>query len=378
MQELKGLLDNQADKLQGAIKTYEGQLATVGSVANEAKDAVKVLSQEYKSLSAAMTDLAQKTAEGHKAAERSLSAGEELVKSPQFHALVKGETQRIRLEVKNTVTSAAGTVFPEQRPGIIPGSFVPLTVRQVLRTIPVSSNMVNSLREASNINAAAFTAQTNPKPESSQTFEPYNVAVETVAHHIKISNQLMADSPAVVAYIEGRLRDGLGQKIEDQLINGNGTAPNLSGLTDAGNFVAYTATAGDNLVDAINKLKYTMWATGNVPDTVIVNPADWGKMERTREGANSGMYLYGMPGSGAGMNPFGLNIVISTYLAQGKLIVARLSDSAVLYARSGAVVEMGYVNDDFTRNLITIRAEERLGLGVDRPAGIYFGDITGA
>jgi hypothetical protein len=63
-------------------------------------------------------------------------------------------------------------------------------------------------------------------------------------------------------------------------------------------------------------------------------------------------------------------------LAQGKVIVGRMTDSAVLYNRSGAVVEMGYVGNDFTNNLITIRAEERLGLGVDRPAGVYFGDFT--
>jgi HK97 family phage major capsid protein len=236
--------------------------------------------------------------------------------------------------------------------------------------------MVNSLREATWTNSAAEVSQGAAKNESDVTFEQYNVPITTVAHWIKISNQLLADAPAVVAYIESRLRDGLAQRIEAQLINGNGTSPNLSGLTDTGNFTAYTASSDDLLVDAINRIKYTMWAAGNVPDTVIVNPADWGAMERTREGANSGMYLYGMPGANAGMNPFGLNIVISNYLQAGKIIVGRMSDSVVLYNRSGAVVEMGYVNADFTNNLITIRAEERLGLGVDRPAGVYYGDFT--
>jgi HK97 family phage major capsid protein len=377
--ELKDIIEaglaKQEVKLQAAIEKFEGQLKEKGNVDTEVKGEVKELSEKFKELQASMIDMAQKqtSAKGEVAHK---SAAEEFVASEQYKQLVAGTIQRARIEVKNTVTSTGNTVFPDQRPGVIPGSFEPLTVRQVLRAIPVTSNMVNSLREATWTNSAAEVLQAGAKNESDVTFEQYNVPITTVAHWIKISNQLLADAPAVVAYIETRLRDGLAQRIEAQLINGDGTSPNLSGFTDSGNFTAYTATSDDLLVDAINRIKYTMWAAGNMPDTVIVNPADWGAMERTREGANSGTYLYGMPGMNAGMNPFGLNVVLSKHLQAGKVIVARMTDSAVLYNRSGAVVEMGYVNDDFTKNLITIRAEERLGLGVDRPAGVYYGNFT--
>ena len=377
--ELKDIIEaglaKQEVKLQAAIEKFEGQLKEKGTVDTEVKGEVRELSDKFKELQSSMIDMAQKqtSAQGEVAHK---SAAEEFVASQQYKDLVSGNTQRARIEVKNTVTSTGNTVFPDQRPGVIPGSFQPLSVRQILRTIPVTSNMVNSLREASFTNSAAEVSQGAAKNESDATFEQYNVPITTVAHWLKISNQLLADAPAVVAYIETRLRDGLAQRVEAQLINGNGTSPNLSGFTDSGNFTAYTATSDDLLVDAINRIKYTMWASGNMPDTVIVNPADWGAMERTREGSNSGTYLYGTPGMNAGMNPFGLNVVLSHYLAAGKVIVGRMSDAAVLYARSGAVVEMGYVGNDFTNNLITIRAEERLGLGCDRPAGIYFGDFT--
>jgi HK97 family phage major capsid protein len=377
--ELKDIIEaglaKQEQKLQAAIDKFEHQLKDKGNVDTEVKGEVRELSEKFKELQSSMIDMAQKQTSAQPEA-KAKSAGEEFVSSEQFKQLVEGSTQRARIEVKNTVTSSSTTVFPDQRPGVIPGSFGPLTVRQLLRSIPVTSNMVNSLREATWTTSAAEVSQGAAKNESDATFEQYNVPITTVAHWIKISNQLLADAPAVVAYIESRLRDGLAQRIENQLINGNGTSPNLSGFTDSGNFTAYTATSDDLLVDAINRIKYTMHAAGNMPDTVIVNPADWGAMERTREGANSGTYLYGMPGMAAGMNPFGLNVVLSNYLAAGKIIVARLADSAVLYNRSGAVVEMGYQNADFTNNLITIRAEERLGLGVDRPAGVYYGDFT--
>jgi len=88
------------------------------------------------------------------------------------------------------------------------------------------------------------------------------------------------------------------------------------------------------------------------------------------------MYLYGMPGFAAGMNPFGLRVILSNNMPAAKFLVAALRGSATLYNRSGAVVEMGYQNADFTNNLITLRCESRLGLGVERPAGVYYGDWT--
>lgn len=380
--ELKDIIDAgltaQEKKLDAAIAKFEGQLKEKSSVDTEVRNEVKELSEQFKAVAAAQAELAQKQTAAVVASAKPLSAAEEFVKSEQYKQLVAGNSQRARFEVKNTVTGGSTTVFPDQKPGIIPGNFTPLSIRAVLNSIAVSTNMVNALREASWTNDSAEVAEAGAKAESDITFEQYNVPITTVAHWIKISNQLLADAPAVVAYIETRLRDGLAQRIDAQLLNGNGTAPNLSGLTDTGNFTAYTATAGDLLVDAINRAKYALWATGNTPDTVIVNPADWGTMERTRETytGGKGEYLYGMPGVAAGLNPFGVQVVLSNNMTAGNFLIGALRNSAVVYNRSGAVVEMGYVNADFTNNLITIRAEERLGLGVERPAGVLYGAFT--
>lgn len=378
--ELKDIIDAglsaQEKKLDAAIAKFEGQLKEKNSVDTEVRNEVRELSEQFKQVAAAQAELVQKQVgfAAEKAATK--SAAQEFVESEQYKQLVAGNTQRARIELKNTVTSGSTTVFPDQKPGIIPGNFLPLSIRSVLPSIAVSTNMVNALREASWTSSAAEVSQGAAKPESDATFEQYNVPITTVAHWIKISNQLLADAPAVVAYIETRLRDGLAQRIDAQLLNGNGTSPNLSGLTDSGNFTAYTPTSDDLLVDAVNRAKYALWATGNAPDTVIVNPADWGAMERTREGAGTGNYLYGMPGVAAGMNPFGVQVVLSNNMTSGKFLIGALRTSAVLYNRSGAVVEMGFVGSDFTNNLITIRAEERLGLGVERPAGILYGSFT--
>jgi HK97 family phage major capsid protein len=372
--EIKKALDTYGQTIEKAMEKYDGQLAEKGKVDEEIRSEVKALSEKFEST---VKDIVQKMENPYTSqAQENLSAGQEFVKSEQFKQLLAGNVHRARLDVKNTVTATTNTVFPQQNPGVIPGDFAPTTIRAALRTVPVSTLLVNSLREDTWNNSAAGVLQGAAKPESDITFEQYNVTVETIAHWIKVSNQLLADAPAIVAYIDARARDGLAQEVDRQLLLGNGTTPNLSGLTDSGNYTAYSAVSDDLVVDAINRAKYQLWATGNMPDAVILNPADWGAMERTREGSGSGAYLYGMPGVAAGVNPFGVRVVLSNFMQPGNFLIGALARSAVVYARQGATVEMGYVNDDFTRNLVTIRVEERLGLGVERPSGILYGAFS--
>ena len=362
-------------KLTAAIEKFEGQIKESGNTDAEIKAEVKALSEQFKS---EMDELARKMESAPGGGSASESVGEEFVKSAEFKALASRQVNMARVEVKNTIlTGAVPSAVEVNRPGITRGDFLPLTIRSRIPTVNVSGNSVNALRELAWTNNAAETAEGALKPESDITFAPYNVPIETVAHWIKVSNQLLADAPAVVDYINTRLRDGLAQRIERQLLLGNGTTPNLSGLTDAGNFTAFTAAAGANLVESINKAKYQLWAIGDAPDTVIVNPGDWGAMELAREGAGTGAYLYGAPGTNGGMSPFGVSVVLSSHMPAGSFLIGNLRGAATIYQRQGAVVEMGFVNDDFTRNLVTIRAEERLGLGVDRPQAILYGDIAG-
>jgi len=363
------------EQLKTAMDASTAEIEKGEKVSTELTGQIDNLSGEFKSIKDELTALAQKmTPLG--AEETLKSAGAEFVAGDAFKSLVDGQTQRARFELKNTVLATAGTTYPDQRPGVVPGDFAPVTIRDRLSSIPVSSNSVTSMRELAWTNSAAEVAEGAAKPESAITFEQYTVIVETIAHWLKVSNQLLADAPAVAAYIDTRLRDGLAQKVDAQLLLGNGTTPALSGLTDAGNFTAFTPTTGANLVESINKAKYALWALGRAPDTVVVNPAAWGAMELEREGSGSGMYLYGAPGTHGGMSPFGVQVVLSNNMPLANFLIGDLNGSCSLYNRQGATVEMGFVDDDFTKNLVTIRAEERMGLGTDRASGIMYGAIT--
>ncbi len=377
--ELKDILDaglkRVTEQLEAAVKKYDGQLMESGKVSNEARAEVKALSDEFKQLSATVTTLAQQQAEGHKGTDAALSIGEQFVKTPEFADFIKGRTEKARVELKNTVLgSPTTTTIPQYQPGVIPGAFRPLTINDILPQYTTGTDLVVLTREASFTNNAAETAQAAAKPESAVTFNKYNVPVETIAHWLKVSRQLMMDAPAVVSYIETRLRFGVDAKVDAQLLNGDGTSPNISGLRDTGNFTVYTPTAADRLTDAINRAKYALWAIGYIADAVIVNPADWGAMEIAK--ATDGHYLYGTPGTVSGMNPFGIRVVISSQMPAGQFQIGQYGVSTGVWNRESTIVEMGYVNDDFTKNLVTLRAERRLGLEVSVPAAILGGAFT--
>lgn len=370
-------------QLDAKLAEHTAEVEKFGKASTSLTGVVDELSSKLKEMQDEVAQVAQRQQGLEPLHERAKSAGEQFIASDAFKSLASRDRERVRFDVKNTAITSdlsalfgdSTTTFPMQRPGVIPGDFAPITIRQRIPTITISTDSVAALREVSFTNRAAETAQGALKPESEAVFEQYPVPVQVVAHWMKVSNQLLADAPAIASYIDTRLRDGLAQRIERQLLLGDGSTPNLSGLTDGGNFTAYTATSGDNLADAINRAKYALWATGNAPDTVIVNPADWSAMELARD-TSGGAYLYGTPGTLAGTTPFGVAVVMSNHMPQGSFLIGNLAGSATIYQRAGATVEMGFVNDDFTRNLVTLRAEERLALAVDRPSGIMYGDIT--
>lgn len=363
---LAGIKSELEKKLDAAIVKHEGQISEQGKADGEIRAEVKALSEKFQK---EMDELAQKMEKAGDDEAQVKTAGEQFIDSEEFKNFAARKSASARIEVKNTISSDSTTTFPFQRPGIISGNFVPTMLRDVIPTIRVATNAVNHLRENAWTNNAREVTQAAAKPESSLTFTNKNFTIETVAHWLKVTEQLVADAPAVIDYINTRLRHGLRSKIEAQLISGDGTSPNLSGFTDSGNYTAYSlAASGDSLHDAASKVKYAMWAaTGLAPDTLVVNPADWGAEERTREGA-SGMYLFGGPSLA------GVRVVMSNSVSAGNILAMNLAEGAVIFERQGATIEMGRVDDDFTKNLMTLRAEERLALAVLRPSLVYYGD----
>lgn len=305
-----------------------------------------------------------------------------VTKSEAYKQFASGATNKMRIEA-NTITGQEGSppensgtlVAPMRVPGIIPGAFRSLRIRDLLPSGVTGSNMVEYTRELAFTNDAAETSEGVLKPESDLTFELASAPVRTIAHWIKVTRQVLDDAPALASYIDTRLRYGVELRIDQQLLNGDGTNPNISGMTDAGNFTAFTPTSGETALDSINRAKYQIFAADYAPTGIIMNPADWGAIERLK--GTDDQYLVGNPLGVVGPILWGVPVVVTNNMTAGNFLIAATDIAYQVWNRQGVTVEMTESNDtDFVKNLVTIRAEARLALAVYRPASVRYGALT--
>lgn len=380
-------LKNVEVKLGEKLTQYEGQLKETGDVARKTADDLKSLAEQQKELAGALTELAQKGVKlEQKPAVKSI--GTEFIESEAFKSFKEGGSTKARIEVKNTILGEAGspqdpvdTIVPADRMGgIVGGAFRALNLLDFVPQGVTSSNSVEYTKESSWTNDAGETKEGGSKPESDLTFELVNSPVRTIAHWIKVSKQVMDDAPALASYVDRRLRHGVLVRLQNQIVAGNGTSPNLSGLLDSGNFTSLTDGTGDNALDFANRLKYAVIAADYVPSFFLVNPVDWGAMERLKKGTSDDSYI-GAEGAISylqnGLVPllWGLPVVASNSVTQGQMVCAA-SDAMMLWNRQGVAVEMFEQDDtNVQKNLITIRAEMRAAFSVFRAAAIRAGTI---
>lgn len=378
------------DKVEAAIELMStkaaAEITALGKVSSDTKTATENLGIEQRTLADRLLAVEQKSSAKKDDTKEEKSIGEQFTKHEKYeHFQKSGDRGNVRLEVKNTVTNPVGNTFSERRPGLVEGAFRMFTIEDLITSIPTTAPSIDWVRENVWTNLAAETTEGLQKPQSSITTTLGTMPVSTIAHFIKISRQLATDNTALAAYINRRMIYGVNFRAEQQIVAGNGTAPNINGLTNAGNFTAHGYTAAsltalglaNNRFDLIGKMLGDAALADFPADTVIMNTGDWWTMRLAKD--TQGRYLLGDPGSAVGPQLFGRPVVASNAMVAGNVWVGSLSQAATLHNREGVVVELSDSDENnFQLNLITIRAERRLALTVEKPAAARYGLLVPA
>lgn len=313
--------------------------------------------------------------------EERKTAGQRFAETDEYKSMASRGGGTARMEMKaimslpspdarnplQTVQTVAGIIREPDRP---------LMVRDLLPVGQTSSMTIEYPREDVFTNRAAPVPEGELKPESNITFTAAKADVATIAHWIPASKQVMDDASFLAGYIDNRLRTGLDQERENQLLNGSGTGVNMLGLIpQATGFVSPIAIDAANQFDTIRLAKLQVRQAFYAGDAVVLNPQDWAAMELLKDA--EGRYLHAAVTSGAVPRLWGMRVVESDGLAPGEFLVGAFSLAAQIWDREQANVQVSTEDrDNFVRNMVTIRAEERLALTVYRPKAFVHGTFA--
>lgn len=266
----------------------------------------------------------------------------------------------LSLDVKSTTINADydGVVaLSTLEPGVDNIARPIIKVRNVVNTGTTSSKFVVYISQDANT-SASWVTEGETKPTSNPAYTEISVEVKKVASTVKVSKEMLADLAFVRSEINADLMAGLDQAFEDALINGAG-GTSLNGLLSFAQPFAAGVFAGQipaaNLSDVIRVAKAQIQGANFEPTHVLLHPEDAARIELTK--ATDGGYTYPAFWD-RNMMLAGLIVVTSTNIDANTFLVGDMSKSNVRI-RENMNLQVGYVNDDFQRNMVTILAEMR-------------------
>lgn len=276
---------------------------------------------------------------------------------------VKANTD-VQITPSTSGVSAYATTYDRN---VVTAARTELVIRDLFGAETISGSTLVFLREGAIQGAPAVTAEGAKKPQV-HFADPtlVTVSLSKVACFIKESDEYIHDYPFLASAINGRLLYELGLVEQNKLVT---DLLGTSGIqSDTTSWVAAsTATdIADLILDAAMDVQQQ---SGFAADGIVINPADWYKLRIAKDG-NSRYYGEGFFGAQNIPNLWGIPVCVSTAVSAGTIIVGAFKTCGSVVNSGGVSVEATNTDqDDFTKNLMTIRAEERLALAVRRPAG---------
>ena len=271
---------------------------------------------------------------------------------------------------------------------IIQGNRIRLTIADLLGQGTLSGNAISYFVEGALEGAFTTVAETGAKPQL-HVADPTTVTdtLKKLAGFIKLSDEMIEDLDFLVSEINIRLLYELARTEEVQLLQGDGTGSNLRGLLNRSGIqteVRGSTAAGDNMADTIFRaMTKVQTGSGLDADGLVINPLDYQNLRLSRDANGQyfgGGFFTGQYGVGGIMEQppvWGLRTVVTPAIAQGTALVGAFSQAATVYRKGGVRVESTNSHaNDFTSNLVTVRAEERLALAVRRPSGLVKVTVT--
>jgi HK97 family phage major capsid protein len=264
------------------------------------------------------------------------------------------------------------------RPGIIQNPNRKVHIRDLVPQGQMSGSTFYYMKEnGAGEGTIATVSEGATKPQIDLDLVEASAPAEYIAGWLRISNKMLDDVTGLTAFLQSRLLEKLLVAEDAQLLNGDGTAPNISGITDTGNFTAASGAATidvEQLVQAISQLEeLDREATG-----IVLRPSDYWNLALNKASTSG---EYDLPGI-VTMSPegvlriAGVPVSRTTAMTVDKFIVGDFNQGAMLLIREAPRVE--FFREDGTNvreNKVTVRVEERVAFPIFGSNYFIYGDF---
>jgi HK97 family phage major capsid protein len=390
---VKGMREDLFPKAEKALK----DAAKAGEIGVELKAEIDKLLPQFNAFTSAQSklegkleamesralDLEQTVAAGISGrGGKSVSAGRELAESDELKAyLAAGRPGALEMGVKAQITtvggSGGGLIWSDREPAPVNMPRRNLLIRSLLNVVTTGqTGSVEYTRQTTRTNNAAMVAETAAAPASTFGWTKAEAIMRKIAHVTHVSEEALSDAAMLEGEVNGELAYGLDLVEETQLLTGNGSGQNLSGLIT--NATAFSAAAGLPNAQRIDRLRLAILQVtlaDYAADAIVLNPTDWAAIELLKDAENR--YLFGVPGNPGNPALWRLPIVESNSMTAGTWLVGSMRMAATLYDRMETMIRISSEHgDNFVEGMLTMKATKRVALAVKRPASLVTGNFT--
>src|SRR5690554_1936244 len=347
----------------------------------------------------AMNDLvAQMKRPGFGEPEQAKSLGQHFVteaKDLMDSGNLLGKSVQIK-DITGTAASGGALVRPDRDPTVYRtiGGMRQLRIADLIPAIPTQSNAVEIMRladagdpaEPQGTVAGVGAGELATKASTTLEWELVTVSIPTIAVHTRASRQVLSDAPMMRSLIDGELTYKLQLQSDAQLLTGDGTGQNLTGIlndtsiNDVGELAAGTDPADvvgamiDHIRAAITQMQLFEYYN---PTGIVMDPVSWQTLETAK--ATDGHYLLVAFAATSPETPtvWRVPVIVTNAMPENTFLVGDWTLGAQRYVREGVSVRISEHHDqNFVTNSVQILCEQRYGLGISRPKAFCKGEFT--
>lgn len=409
LKELVEQLNTANTELKNIKDTHAKEVKELGEAQTETKSALEAseqkmteLKEEFEAMDKKLIELETeaKRFRGHDGLQtEKKTLGQLVVGSEEFKQSTEGKSKSLHVELEakditGLAASAGALTAPDRDPTVYRNPERPTRIRDLIPSLPTGSNAVEYMRQNVFTNNAAPQGTTAgvgggelaTKGQSNITWELVQKTIPTIAHWVPASRQILSDAPMLQGLIDQDLTYGLDLESDAQLLNGDGTGQNMTGLlvdtgvSSVGQIAAGTAADDvpaamiDHIRSAITVCQTNEYYNIN---GVVLNPLDFEKLEKAK--ATDGHYIL-MPFAATNSQPSSIwrvPVIITNAMPEGSFLLGDWTMGAKIRDRESTSVRVAEQHGDlFVKNGVVVLAEERYVLTIPRPKAFCKGDFT--